>query len=340
MGVEKTMKIAIHREINRLPIYFQDEIMVNCFVGILKVFNHFSDDGIIQLTKKELWEMSGIQDPKYREDIVKTLIKELTRSRTYEIKEEGTTLSGSVFIISQNGDELKIEIPKLMQPYIFTKFDKQIINKADKKEKLTLKELDYWDSTLRKKSKELVLIEEAEILGVKGKYAKRLYMLLKPFEGTGYFVMGIEQFRSVMEVPEAYSLAILNRNIINKAQAELEKKEIFEFIVESKGKGRRKIEKIEINFKILPTKNIDNKASKNRKKSKDVKVLETMKEAKNRENENISSEIIELREYAKKESKNLPQSKRFEFLARLIPVKTVQDIEEICKEFGVNFEVR
>ncbi|MGL4997933.1 MAG: replication initiation protein, partial [Cetobacterium sp.] len=120
-----------------------------------------------------------------------------------------------------------------------------------KKEPLTVKELDYWDTELKHKKREILLLEDAELKGIAGKYAKRLYMLLKQFESTGYFVMEIEQFRDVLEVPSAYALGRINDKIIKPCKNELEKKEIYKFPEDPKGKGRRKIEKIEIYFSVF-----------------------------------------------------------------------------------------
>ncbi|MGL5988213.1 hypothetical protein [Cetobacterium sp.] len=61
----------------------------------------------------------------------------------------------------------------------------------------------------------------------------------------------LEQFRDVLEVPEAYILGRTNDKIIKPAKAELEKKMIYRFPSKTKGKGRRKIEKIEIHFSIF-----------------------------------------------------------------------------------------
>ncbi|MGL4534648.1 MAG: replication initiation protein [Fusobacteriaceae bacterium] len=330
------MQLAIHREINRLSIHFENEILINCFIGILKEFNHFSNNGIIEFNKKELWKIANIKG-QYREETIQMLIKELTKSSTYEVKDENLKLHGSIFIIAQKEESLKIEIPQLFQPYIFTKLDKDIILKNDKKEKLTTKELDYWDNTLRKKAKELVLIEEAEVLGVKGKYAKRLFMLLKPFSLTGYFVMSIEQFRDVMEVPDSWALALMNRNIVGRAKTELTNKGIFKFIEdEKKKKGRQKIVKIEIKFASTKTKTVKEqmkdvvRSKKNMQNTSNVEVISNIV---TQELEKFSTDILEFREEAKKLGKKMPQKRYFEFLGKLIPLRTVEGIENLCREF-------
>lgn len=73
--------------------------------------------------------------------------------------------------------------------------------------------------------------------------------------------MEVEQFRDVLEVPKAYTLGQMNQQIILKAKAELEKKQIYRFPGETKGKGRRKIEKIEIYFSIFEAEPLKKKTS-------------------------------------------------------------------------------
>lgn len=59
--------------------------------------------------------------------------------------------------------------------------------------------------------------------------------------------MEIDRFRDVLEIPKTYTLGRINDK---PSKAELEKKKIDKFPEETKGKGRRKIEKIEIYFAI------------------------------------------------------------------------------------------
>lgn len=253
-------KIGFNKKLNRLPICFEKEIFVNAFGWILKEFNKWNQgfeikERVITVKKIEIWKASTNRP--YTKEEFNEFIKGLTASKRYEIdKEKGYGISGSIFI-TQEVDEntIKIEIPSLFVPYLFYKHDISIIDKAKKKEPLTVKELDYWDSELKHKKQEILLLEDAELKGISGKYAKRLYMLLKQFETTGYFVMEIEKFREILEVPKAYTLGRINDKILKPSKKELEKKIIYEFPLEEVGKGRRKIEKIEIYFSIAKFKN-------------------------------------------------------------------------------------
>ncbi|WP_426711155.1 replication initiation protein [Cetobacterium sp. SF1] len=283
-------KIGFNRKLNRLPIYFEKEIFINAFGWILKEFNKWNKgleikERVITIKKQEIWSASTNRP--YTKEEFNQFIAGLTVSKRYEIdKEKGYGISGSIFI-TQEVDEntLKIEIPSLFVPFLFYKHDIAIIDKAKKKEPLTVTELDYWDTELKHKKKEILLLEDAELKGISGKYAKRLYMLLKQFESTGYFVMEIEEFREVLEVPKAYTLATLNRDIIKKSKLELEKKNIYKFPEDTKGKGRRKIEKIEIYFSVFTNET-------KRKKKLELTLEEEKKGREILQSQGISFEIL------------------------------------------------
>lgn len=283
-------KIGFNKQLNRLPIYFEKEIFVNAFGWLLKEFNKWNKgleikERVITIKKREIWEASTTRP--YTKEEFSEFIRGLTVSKRYEIdKEKGYGISGSIFVTQEIDDEtLKIEIPSLFIPFLFYKHDIHIIDKAKKKEPLTVKELDYWDNELKHKKQEILLLEDAELKGINGKYAKRLYMLLKQFESTGYFVMEIQQFRDVLEVPIAYTLGQMNQQIILKAKAELEKKKIYRFPEETKGKGRRKIEKIEIYFAIY-------EAEPTKKKKSELTLEEEMEAREILQKQGVGYEIL------------------------------------------------
>ncbi|MGL6168449.1 MAG: replication initiation protein, partial [Fusobacteriaceae bacterium] len=235
-------KIGFNKNLNRLPICFEKEIFVNAFGWILKEFNKWNKgleikDRVITIKKREIWSASTTRP--YTKEEFSDFIRGLTVSKRYEIdKEKGYGISGSIFVTQEVDEEtLKIEIPSLFIPFLFYKHDISIIDAVKKKEPLSVKELDYWDTELKHKKREILLLEDAELKGINGKYAKRLYMLLKQFESTGYFIMEIEQFRDVLEAPTAYTIGDINKFILKKAKSELEKKQIYKFPEDTKGKG-------------------------------------------------------------------------------------------------------
>lgn len=238
-------KIGFNKKLNRLPICFEKEIFINAFGYILKEFNRWNKgfemkERVITIKKQEMWKASTTRP--YTKEEFHEFICELTASKGYEIdKEKGYGISGSIFVTQEiNENTLKIEIPSLFVPYIFYKHDISIMDKAKKKEPLTVKELDYWDTELKHKKKEILLLEEAELKGISGKYAKRLYTLLKQFESTGYFVMGIDEFRDILEIPESYTLGRMNDKIMKGCKTQLEKKRYINFQMIKKVKEEEK----------------------------------------------------------------------------------------------------
>lgn len=64
--------------------------------------------------------------------------------------------------------------------------------------------------------------ELKEFVGLQSKYAKNLYRLLKQWRGTGqYSFNDINQFRKIMDVPEAYSSKRLMEKVITPAVKEI-----------------------------------------------------------------------------------------------------------------------
>lgn len=243
--------IPLHRGINRLAISFDNENVINVFGGLIKKFSKGEFSNVKEFSKYDIWDLA-FPNVKFRESEFKILLHGIAKS--YKLKaDDDTEIIGSIFIVKvlKDSDFIKIEIPQTYLEYFFSQRDIYLMSKAKNKKRMTTEELDYWDTVLRDKKKELLLLEEAELRGIRGKYAKRFYMLLKQFTKTGYFCMNIQHFRDVMEIPENYTYTVMNKAIINRSKAELEKKNLFEFLDKSKGKGRRKIDKIEVNFKSL-----------------------------------------------------------------------------------------
>lgn len=246
------IKIGIHRDLNRLPISYKSTRLLDTFYGIISEFNKLNVIDQMTISKKKLLNLSECDNEiiNYSEREINNLLDELTKSDTYEVKDG--TLRGSIFVTRDNLDEtITIFISKPFQKYIFFKQDIEAMKSAKNNEKMQVELLDYWDRITKEKKKMLLILEFEELQKIRNKYAKRLYALLIQFKKTGYFCMSIEDFKNLMEVPQAYTLGQMNANVINRAKRELEKHNLFEFYGEPKGKGRRKISKIEISFKYL-----------------------------------------------------------------------------------------
>lgn len=63
--------------------------------------------------------------------------------------------------------------------------------------------------------------ELAEFAGIRSIYAKSLYRLLKQFRIPGYYIVTIEDFRYLMDIPEHYKQGNIDQRVINPALKEL-----------------------------------------------------------------------------------------------------------------------
>ena len=242
--------IRIHKKLNLMPINFKKETLINIFYGLIKIFNRVNGpQDSIEVTKTELWKLGGFKG-EYNSEYIKDLVGEITKADTFKISEEHE-ISGSIFVTERIGDKYKIYITEPYRKLLFTRKDLEIMTKAKNKEKMAVGELDYWDTTLKGKSKELVLLKEADILGINGKYNKRLYSLLGQFKKTGEYWTSMDNFKSLLEIPKSYKMGDIDKRILEPAKKELKEKAGIEISDIRKPKKGRKIYKIEIDFKIL-----------------------------------------------------------------------------------------
>jgi len=253
--------IRVHKKVNLQPITFGKESLMNTFYSLLREYNKQDTYKDLTITKQELWEMAGFEG-KYQSEYIYELIRELTKSETYNLKSLDTNINsigGSMFIITsyKNGD-VKIEVPKSFQKFLFYKQDLDLMYKAKHKKTLTVPELEYYDKEVKPKSKFLVLLKKADILGVKGKYNKRLYSLLMQFKKTGLYFTTWDKFKEILEIPSSYKSGHIDQQIFKPAKKELSKVGI-EITEIKKIKKGRCISKIEIRFKCKDSKNTKEK---------------------------------------------------------------------------------
>ena len=243
--------IGIHKEINVSPVKFDSARMLDVYYNIVQRFNYQLTPSI-NITKQELYKIANFEEY-FREPVADDLIAELCKSSTFEIpKAKGRKIYGSVFTAREELDNtLTIWVSEPFRPYIFHKNDIDIINKVKHKKELKTEELEYWDRELKEKKQFLLLLNQAEVEGIRSKYGKRLYGLLVQYQLKNKFYMSIENFRAIMEIPEKYTLGQLNGDILKRVKKELETKGLFKFLDEPKGKGKRKITHIEISFEYL-----------------------------------------------------------------------------------------
>ncbi len=250
---KKEWGIGIHKELNRSPVQFDSARMIDVYYNIVQRFNYQLTPSI-NVSKEELYKIAKFED-QYREKEVQNLIGELTKSTVFNIpKGNGRKISGSVFTARYEDDQtVTIWVSEPYRPYIFHKDDIDLINKVKHKGTIELDEIEKnrYETVLKEKRQFLLLLNQAEIEGIRSKYGKRLYSLLVQYQLKNKLLMTIEDFRDIMEIPESYTLGQMNAVLLKRVKKELETKGLFKFLEEPKGKGKRKITHIEINFQYL-----------------------------------------------------------------------------------------
>ena len=249
---QKEWGIGIHKELNRSPINFDSARMVDVFYNIVQRFNYQLTPSI-NITKQELYKIANFEE-QYRELEVRKLIRELTKSTVFNVPEGKAIISGSVFTARYEDDEtVTIWVSEPYKPYIFHKDDIDLINKVKHKGTIELNEteMNRYESVIKERKKFLLLLNQAEIEGIRSKYGKRLYSILVQYQLKNKLFMTIEDFREIMEIPPKYTLGQMNGILLRRVKEELESKGLFKFLDEKKGSGRRKITHIEISFEYL-----------------------------------------------------------------------------------------
>lgn len=240
--------IRIHKDVNLHPVKMRKENLVNVFYNLVEQYNtqDVYDDLII--SKQELWELAGYKG-EYKAEYIRDLISELTKSDTYRFSTK-YSISGSMFITVDLGLYLRIYVPAPFREFLFFKKDIDLMKKTKKQNALTPMELDYWRRIGSKKSAFLVLLKKADILGINGKYNKRLYALLMQFKKSNFFISEWSIFRETLEIPMSYKACDIDKRILNKAKQELLKVNLKITKITKIKKGNL-ISQIKFNFKII-----------------------------------------------------------------------------------------
>ncbi|MGL5984046.1 MAG: replication initiation protein [Cetobacterium sp.] len=67
------------------------------------------------------------------------------------------------------------------------------------------------------------MLDFTELVSLRGSYPKTLYRLLKQWESTNQYLVTIEEFRELMNIPKTYEFTNITQKILNPAMKELEK---------------------------------------------------------------------------------------------------------------------
>lgn len=92
--------------------------------------------------------------------------------------------------------------------------------------------------------------ELEEFTMLNSSYSKTAYRLLKQFRSTGYYIIQIDEFKRLFDVPVSYQMSDITKNILDRIEGELSGYFKNLIVTKLKGKGKRKrfIEHIEFKF--------------------------------------------------------------------------------------------
>jgi hypothetical protein len=164
--------IRLHKEANLMQIRLKKESLANVYYNLLDKYNKQQEYNPLEISKSDLWKLAGLKG-EYNSRDLRELIEELTKSNSYTIT-ENHKIAGSMFVVEYFNDNIKIYVPEPFRKYLFYKKDIDLMYKAKHRKKLSIPELEYYDKEVKPKSKFLVLLKKVDILGIKGKYNKRL----------------------------------------------------------------------------------------------------------------------------------------------------------------------
>lgn len=313
--------IRLHKELNLMNIKFGREAFINLFYKLHKKFNSLEEPTILTMGKMEFWELLGFDSKEYKASYFNELIGILTQNIYFKVNEH-TAIGGSVFTTKMEKDEIKVAVTEFYKPYIFTKYELDMMRKAKNNEKLEPKDLDYWDKTLKTKSKELVLLSEANLLNIKTKYGKRLYSLLGQFKHSKKYICKMDKFKKIMEIPTGYKMSAIDKNVFAPSIKEIQEKTDIKNIKINKIKVGREIEKIEITFSVNP---------REVQKIKEAEKVETF------ENKEIEKKSIsEFDIIFGKISKRLVKFTNYLTLnEELCKLKTIEELNEFIEKYEI-----
>lgn len=128
--------------------------------------------------------------------------------------------------------------------YLFTGYE---INENEKYVDVTVNpKLDY---ILNELTQEFTQFELKEFTSLKSSYSKTMYRLLKQFKSTRYYVVTVDEFRDLLDVPKSYRMTHITQKILTPIQKEIEPYFSNLTIKKIKAENGNRIERLEFTFR-------------------------------------------------------------------------------------------
>lgn len=131
---------------------------------------------------------------------------------------------------------------------LFTSFDVNV-----KKQTVEVSINPKLEGILNGLTTEFSKFELSAFTSLRSTYAKTLFRLLMQYRSTGYYVVNIEEFRELLNIPDYYQMGNIDQKVLKPAMKELNN--YFEDleITKIKAKKGNKIAKLEFTFTSLKT---------------------------------------------------------------------------------------
>ena len=128
---------------------------------------------------------------------------------------------------------------------LFTKY-----SVSAKNETVIIKINEEFQEILNNITGNFTKFELMEFTSLNSSYSKTAYRLLKQFRTTGYYIVPINEFKRLFDIPKSYQMNDITKNILDRIEDELP--EFFKGLevnkLRGKGKKKRFIEYIEFKF--------------------------------------------------------------------------------------------
>lgn len=224
----KNYDVRVSKELLPSKIKCEKEIYQNLYIRVIKRFNQIQEYDKISMSPIEFYELLGIDmNDGYDAEKVESYIQELTKSNQFEYKYPNIHMKvgGSVFNIARDEEKgiYTIAFNYPFNEWLITKTDLKFMDKSWKRKKVTDDQRKSWELAEQKR-KTMLLLNEAEFLGIRGKYSKIIYVMVKEFGGSRekYRELSWEDFKKQLEIPEKLRMCDIDKGVLNPAKEELE----------------------------------------------------------------------------------------------------------------------
>ncbi|MGL6024680.1 MAG: replication initiation protein, partial [Cetobacterium sp.] len=181
-----------------------------------------------------------------------------------------------------------------------------------------------------------------DLVSLKGNYAKVLFRLLKQWQSTREVIISMTDFRELMNIPENYEQFNINQKVLNPCLEQL--KQHFKDLKVEKIKKGVKIDRLRFTWKLeerAVKRDVGSVVMRTGLTAEDYQKEFSEVEEREEVKIELTAEEIHLKEfksYLQKKSQVELGNKYLVFFARMIPMRDIEKILNLCEEFGLELD--